>query len=193
MRGKTKHIVSKGWMVVIALFVAVFGFLAFSVGSGAWQIRPVLSGSMRPGFPVGGVVITRREPISDLRLDSVIVTHPPGEPHFDLIHRIIEIKSQRADSAVVQTKGDDNSAPDPFVITVEGPSIYQVQYSFPLLGYPAVWAHSPRGRQLLLGLAVLLILAVVTRTLVRRRRPVVTDATNGPPVGSEPHPELVSA
>lgn len=158
-----------GTHVTAALLLVLVSLLAGAVLSGNWQIRPVLSGSMRPGFSVGGVVVTEREPLRDLQLRSVIVTHPPGEPHFDLIHRIIQIESQGADSAVVQTMGDDNPAPDPFHVVVRGPWIYVVRFSVPWVGYPALWAHSPRGRQILLGLAVILALFVIARTLLARR------------------------
>jgi signal peptidase len=154
--------------VLLLAAVALLGLLGYSVGSGQWQIRPILSGSMRPGFPVGGVAITQREPLADLRVNEVIVTHPPNQPHFDLIHRIIQIKSVTANGAVVQTKGDDNPVADPFTVQVKGPWIYQVRTTVPVLGYAAVAVHSPRGRRILL--AGLLVLTVLARTLLGRRR-----------------------
>lgn len=154
--------------VVAAVGLCVFAGLAFAVVSGNWQIRPILSGSMEPGFPVGGVAVTQRMPISDLQLRSVIVTHPPGQPHFDLIHRIVQIKSQTADTAVVQTMGDANSAPDPFTVRVYGPWIYRVRFTVPLIGYPALWAHSHSGRLIVFACGLLLAFAGLLRSLFGR-------------------------
>jgi signal peptidase len=157
-------------IALLAVVLAVFGVATFLVGSGRWQARPILSGSMRPGFAVGSVALTEREPLSSLRLDAVIVTHPPGEPHVDLVHRVIQIKSMTSRGAVVQTKGDANSAADPFTVRVNGPWIYQVKTTIPLVGYAALAVHSPAGRRLLLGLAALLLVIAWLRILGQQRR-----------------------
>ena len=170
-------------MLGAVLLLLVVG-LGAEVTSGRWSIHPVLSGSMRPGFPVGGIVITEREPLSRLQLRDVIVTHPPGEPHFDLIHRVISIASRTNDSVTAQTMGDANPAPDPFQVVVHGPWMYQVKYSLPLLGYPALWAHSPGGRRIFLAVAIGLLLVAALRsgwasTRKRSRGPAETRPATG--------------
>ncbi|MHB1885303.1 MAG: signal peptidase I [Acidimicrobiales bacterium] len=167
------------WALATILLAALVVF-GYAVISGEWQVQPIVSGSMEPGFSVGGVVVAQREPLADLTLRSVIVTHPPHMPHYDLVHRIVEIKTLTADSAVVQTMGDDNTVPDPFLITVHGPWIYQVRFSVPFVGYPALWVHSPRGKVLLLAIAAALILLVATRVVLDRRRRKRKTITAGP-------------
>jgi signal peptidase I len=181
----TKRKISAATMAAALLFLCLIGLLAVEVGSGQWQIRPVLSGSMRPGFPVGGLAITEREPFADLAIRSVIVTHPPGAPHFNLIHRIIAIKSRNGDSAVLQTMGDANAAPDPFIVHIEGPWIYQVRFTLPLIGYPAVAIHSPRGRLLLLALGILLLLWAAWRSRRGRRGKDIPAVSEGEAVPSD--------
>ncbi len=167
---KQKRRLSPSMTITLAVLIGILTLLALAVGSGHWQVRPILSGSMSPGFPVGGVAVTDREPLADLKVNDVIITHPPGEPHFDLIHRVIQIKSLSADSAVVQTKGDANPAADPFVIKVHGPWMYRARFTVPLVGYAAIEVHSPKGRRLLLAIAALLVLFVVGRSLLANRR-----------------------
>ena len=93
-----------------------------------------------------------------------------------MIHRIIQIKSVSADSAVVQTKGDANAAPDPFTVRVKGPWIYQVKTAVPFVGYAALAVHSPRGRRILLVIAAALFALAWIRVARQRRRSLDTDA-----------------
>lgn len=166
------------WLFAGLAFGLLLVGLAIAVGSGQWQIRPILSGSMRPGFPLGGVAVTEREPLSALRVRDVVVTHPPGQPKVDLIHRVIEIKSVGPAGAVVQTMGDANAAPDPFTVDIKGPYIYTVRFAVPLVGYPAVALHSMNGRRILLGLAVVLVAVAALRAArdALRRRPPTRSA-----------------
>ena len=153
------------------LVVAVLGGLAVvgvNVGLGRWQIHPVLSGSMRPGLAVGSVVVMQREPVSDLAVRDVILTNPPGEPHFDIVHRVVSI-TPAPGGPVVQTMGDDNSAPDPWRVKIRSPYIYQARFSVPLLGYVALYLHGPRGRKTLLAIAAFLLLLAAAGSLWQRR------------------------
>ncbi len=51
-----------------------------AVFSGAYQVRPVLSSSMTPKLPLGGVVITQRVPVTVVHAGDVIVFHDPYTP-----------------------------------------------------------------------------------------------------------------
>jgi signal peptidase len=146
----------------LALLVALTTLLvvvlagAAAVLSGAYQVRPVLSGSMRPGLPVGGAVVTHRVPVTSLHQRDVIVFHPPDRPRELVVHRIVAIDSGAA-GTVVQTQGDANDAPDPWRLTLHGDTVYRAQLSVPFLGYASVWMHSPTGRRVLLVLGLLLV------------------------------------
>ncbi len=155
---------------MLAVAAAVVVLMAVAVGSGAWQIRPVLSGSMRPGLPIGGVVVTQRIPLDELALRDVAVFHPPFDPHADYVHRVISLHREGS-TVVVRTQGDDNIYPDPWTLRLHGRYAYVARFSVPLLGYPAVWAHSPTGRRDLLGAGAALAAAFAgTYALDRRRR-----------------------
>jgi len=151
---------------VVAL--AGLAVVAVAVLSGRWQIRPILSGSMRPGFAVGGVVVTERVPLADLRLGEVAVFHPPGQPSIDYVHRVIALH-RGDDGLVVHTKGDDNLYPDPWTLHVDGRYAYVARFTVPFLGYAAIWVHSPGGRRIILLAAGLLALGLVAAGLLERR------------------------
>ena len=159
------------WIIraVSAALIGLVGLAAFAVLSGRYQVRPVLSGSMRPGFPVGGVVITERVPVSSLHVRDVVVLHRPDEPQELFVHRIISLTSGPA-GVVVKTQGDANAAPDPWQVTLRGDTAYRVLGSVPLVGYAAVWVHNPDGRRTLLAFGLLMILAAAGSVFAARRR-----------------------
>lgn len=174
-------------VAVTILVLAALGVVA--VGTGRYQIRPILSGSMRPGLPVGGVVIAKRVPISALEIRDVVVFHPPNEPNTFVVHRIISLERE-AGEVRIQTQGDANDVPDAWTAVLRGRFAYRAVYTVPLVGYIAVWAHNPDGRRILL-LAGLLLLAVAgaTAALQLRRRRTSPD----PPVDQgESEPEEAS-
>lgn len=156
--------------VVIAIVVALAALCVAAVASGRYQVRPVLSGSMRPGLPVGGIVVTQQVPASSLNVRDVIVFHRPDKPDELVVHRIVTMK-QGPSGPVVQTQGDANNAADPWTVTLQGDTAYRAVFSLPYAGYVAVWMHSPAGRTaiLLVGLA-LVIGAGVSGVFSRRAK-----------------------
>jgi hypothetical protein len=74
----------------------------------------------------------------------------------------------------VRTQGDDNLYPDPWTLHFLGHWAYEARFSLPLLGYVAVWVHSPLGRSaMLIGAGVLALILVVSVALdnrIKRRK-----------------------
>lgn len=154
---------------VIVLVMGLVGLGVTAVLSGSYQLQPVLSGSMRPGLPVGGVVVTKRVPITSLKVRDVVVLHRPDKPQELYVHRIVRL-SHVAGGMSVQTQGDANNAPDPWRVTLRGTTAYRVVYAVPLVGYAAVWVHSPQGRRTFLLLGLLMVLGAAASVLIGRRR-----------------------
>ncbi|MGH9293173.1 MAG: signal peptidase I [Acidimicrobiales bacterium] len=144
--------------IVVAVLLAGVVLVGVAVSSGSWQIQPILSGSMQPGFPVGGVVVTQRVPVSSLQVRDVVLFHPPGEHDVTYVHRIISLE-HTSHGVIVRTQGDDNASPDPWSLHLLGSSVYEARFTVPVVGYVAVWGHSPSGRKdILLAAASLLVL-----------------------------------
>lgn len=148
---------------IILLIVVGFSVVGVAVMSGKWQIRPILSGSMEPGFSVGGVVVTETVPTSSLKVGDVAVFYPPFEHTASYVHRIVTL-SRKDGVSTITTKGDANLTTDPWIVTLKGKSAYLARFTLPLLGYAAVWVHSPEGRYYLvvIGLILLFVLIGVT-------------------------------
>jgi signal peptidase len=154
------------WSALIVVVLAALGFTVVSVLSGAWMVTPILSGSMQPGLPVGGVAISERVPASSLAVRDVIIFKNPLNSAQDVVHRIIQLNFNSSGQAVVKTQGDANSIPDPWTATLHGKDVYVVQFTLPLLGYPAVYTN--HGLDMMVGGA--LVLLVVVGTVVERER-----------------------
>lgn len=165
-RERPPRVVRRGWRrvlwvvdrVVLVSVLAAVAALAVGVGTGDLQLRPVLSGSMRPTLPLGGVVVTQRIPLSSLHVGDIAAFHPPGYPSLYYIHRVIWLK-RTTHGVLIRTKGDANRTRDPWTLRVRGSEAYVARVAVPFLGYPAVWVHSPSGKRVLLYLAGALFLA----------------------------------
>lgn len=175
----------------LVLVVLIAAGSAAAVLSGRYQARPVLSGSMRPGLPIGGVVVTKRVPVSSLQVRDVIVFHRPDNPEELVVHRIIALHHVGG-STVIRTKGDDNPVRDPWKVTLRGSTAYRAEFSVPLVGYAAIWWHQPLTRTVALGLAALCALAalliLLISTMLRRRAPAV-DPPEHPSESAPDEPE----
>jgi len=156
------------WSILIAALLGGGALVTFTIATGGWTISPILSGSMRPGFPVGGVVVAEREPMGSLAVGDVILFQNPNQPSVTMVHRIINLQVGPSGQPVVKTKGDANSAADPWTAVLRGRTIYVAEFTLPLLGYLAVGTN--HGVDLMIGGAILL-LVMVSIVLGRDRKP----------------------
>ena len=152
----------------MALLVAGTIVVVLAVASGSWRMDPVLSGSMRPSFPVGGLVLAERVPVRSIEVGDVVLFTPPWAPGETYVHRVISLSRQRG-STTIRTKGDANPVADPAPVHLTGRWIYEARAVVPFVGYLAVWCHSPAG-ELELAVAALVTAIGVAGWSVGGRR-----------------------
>ena len=125
-------------MVVWCLLIAAGALLALiGIGPhiGRYETLSVLSGSMRPGIPVGAMVVVTPESPRDLRVGQIITYQIPVDDHRVVSHRVVKVvKGAGTNHPVFQTKGDANNAPDTWLAQVSGTTVWQVRYSVPGVG-----------------------------------------------------------
>jgi signal peptidase len=155
-------------MVFVLAILGSAGIGAWALAQGSWAVNPVLSGSMRPGFTVGGVVISQRIPVSELAVRDVIVFHNPNKPSEEMAHRIVQMTKGSNGRLLIKTQGDANPVRDPWTLSIRGKYVYKVRWSLPLLGYVAVAYQNHRGVALL-GAGFVLILVALS-IVIRQRR-----------------------
>lgn len=97
----------KGYVGTAIFGVVLVGIIWFSIG--VFPVRPVIiySGSMRPAFDAGDIVVVAKKDPVFLRAGDIISYRVEDSP-VPVIHRIMEITEDR----IIVTKGDDNNHSD---------------------------------------------------------------------------------
>ena len=93
---------------------------------GLYRPVTVLSGSMRPTFSPGDMVIVAPEPVSAVRVGQVISYQVPVGIHQVETHRVVKILQGGA-HPVIQTQGDANNWPDPWTAKLEGNTAWRMR------------------------------------------------------------------
>jgi signal peptidase I len=155
------------YVLVLAILGAA-GIAALALVRGTWMVTPVLSGSMRPGLSVGGVVISERVPVDSLHIRDVIIFRDPYKPSEQIVHRIVKITKGSGGKLLFHTQGDANNVRDPWTLSIVGDYIYRARWSVPLVGYVAIAYQNHRGF-FLLGAGILLILIAIATLLEARQ------------------------
>src|SRR5437867_11828955 len=119
----------------LLLGAAVLLFLAIGLlpRTGWYRVETVLSGSMRPAFAPGDMIVVSPEPLRDVQAGQVISYHIPiGDQHVQT-HRIVQVV-RGGDHPVVRTKGDANDSVDPWKARLGGTTAWRVRLVAPKLG-----------------------------------------------------------
>jgi len=144
--------------VLVLLAVAVLALFGLGPHTGLYRTETVLSGSMVPRFSPGDVVVVTPEPSSSLRVGQVITYNVPVGDHQPVTHRVVAILHAGRDP-VIRTRGDANSAPDPWTARLAGPTVWRERWVIPYAGWVIEWLRRPAARYpLAIGLPLLLCL-----------------------------------
>jgi signal peptidase I len=134
--------VRAGWVwaqrVLLALGAIFFVTIAVLPHLGLYRPVTVLSGSMRPTFSPGDMVIVTPEAVNSVRVGQVISYQVPTGIHQVETHRIVKILQGGA-HPVIQTQGDANNWPDPWTAKLEGTTAWRMRAVVPGLGYVVNW------------------------------------------------------
>ena len=149
---------------VLARLLLAFALLALVLlgllpNLGWYRTETVLSGSMKPYFSPGDIVVVTPEATRDVRVGQVISYHIPVGDHHVQSHRVIKVV-RGGDHPLVRTKGDANAAPDPWTARLNGGTAWQVRAVVPKAGWAIVWLRTPAIRRIAI-FAVPLLLAIL--------------------------------
>jgi signal peptidase len=163
-----------GGVVLVVLALAALG-AAVAVHLGRLSLQPALSGSMRPVFQPGDLVVTQPEPVSSLRQGQVIEFVPPGktQPYMHRVTRLTQIGA----ATYIVTKGDANRVADPWGrISLRTSTVYKMTAVIPKLGWLVT---IPRGTLMLVLLVpaglILLLTSVGSFLKQRNQQPINTE------------------
>jgi len=148
-------------VMAVAVILGVLGSVL-----GFYRADTVLSGSMRPGYPEGSVVIATRQDSNTLAVGQVIIFTAPA-PYGEVVtHRVQTVTlDEKTGQPLITTKGDNNPTADPWKALVPADEVWVVKGRMPLLGWVANWAV--RWWPLLLGFVVALPMAGFATNRIR--------------------------
>ena len=155
----------------LVVVIAVAAFLALAVGphTGAYRTTTMLTGSMRPLYPPGSVLVITPQPASALAPGQVITFNAPIEDRRVVTHRVVSV-DHSGSKPVIVTKGDANSGNDPWTAKVTGDTVWRVRGVVPHVGSALRALREPRVQFVLTrGLPALLLLTLLVS--VWRPRP----------------------
>ena len=130
--------------------------LALVPRTGWYRPVTVLSGSMKPAFAPGDMVVVTPEPVEDVRRGQVISYRIPIGDHHVQTHRVIKVV-RRGPHPLVRTKGDANPVADPWTAELHGTTVWRVHAVLPKLGWAVFWLRAPLVHNLTVLLAPVLL------------------------------------
>ena len=147
------------WSVRGLLPVATLAFVVLAVGPHVlgYRTMTMLTGSMAPQIAPGDVVLSTPIDVHDVAVGMVISYHIPIDDHRVVTHRVVSVQNGRDGDVTVQTKGDANTAVDPWQATLQGDTAYRLRAVLPEVGHVIGWLREPVvARSLVYGAPALL-------------------------------------
>jgi len=147
--------------ITIFLVLIFWASLTFALGTSS-PAYVVSSGSMIPTLNVGDIIIVKdKDSFQTLQVGDIIVFHSPALDGRVIVHRIYSIATDQYGVAIY-TKGDNNYAPDAWVVR-ESHYIGKVIFTLPYLGKVTSIIQPPLNYILILFFIVLIFVAELKR------------------------------
>src|SRR3954454_9897331 len=125
------------WFVRGLVVVAALAFAVLAVGPHVlgYRTMTMLTGSMSPEIDPGDVGISTPLAVAGGHEGMVISYHIPIDDHRVVTHRVVSVEHGDDGTVTVQTKGDANTALDPWKATLQGDTAYEVRAVIPAIGH----------------------------------------------------------
>ena len=165
-------------LTTLLLVVGIGALFFLTIGPRVFHYRTatMLTGSMVPTINPGDVILDTQEPTSDIAIGQIITYHIPIDDHRVESHRVVWLRHAKDGAVVFRTKGDANTAPDPWTARASTPTVWRVRAVLPVVG-SVIRALRQPVMHLLLGIA--LPAALVLGLLVTIWRPTTTSEDAG--------------
>jgi len=157
------------WLVRGVMGLAVLAFLFLAVGPHllGYRTMTMLTPSMSPAIEPGDVTVVTPIAMSEITEGMVIAYHKPIEDRSLVTHRVVSVETDADGAVQVQTKGDANTAIDPWIATLQGETAYELRAVVPELGHVIQALRAPVVAQVLLYGAPALLAGWVLLTIWR--------------------------
>lgn len=145
------------WAATIILVAALLTLAALGTAI-LMGLKPavVKTGSMRPDYPPGSLILVKPTPADQLKLGQVITFTDPDNAARGLVtHRIVKVERQKG-APIFTTQGDANPVPDTWRLKLSNDAGLMT-YSVPYAGQLSLLVRTKQGYMFLLGIPVLLL------------------------------------
>jgi signal peptidase len=160
----------RGATTVTVLIGAVAGVAALSLTGlrlAGYQPEVVYTGSMRPTFPIGSLVFAHPVPSSTVEVGDVISFADPIDSTKVITHRVVERVRRGDGSFAYRTKGDFNSARDPWNLALPARA-GKIAFHVPVAGYVLWYGRTREARLVLVAAIALALLGSLLRGIWRQ-------------------------
>lgn len=125
------------WALLLAMLAVLVVTILIPAVAGAERFT-VLTGSMRPTYPPGSLIVVKPVEKEELRIGLPITYQLETGKSAVVTHRIVATSQNAMGQRSYTTQGDANDAPDPKPVIAEQVR-GEVWYSVPYLGYVNTW------------------------------------------------------
>jgi signal peptidase len=147
--------------ITVFLVLIFWAGLTFALGTSS-PAYVVSSGSMIPTLNVGDIIVVKdKDSFKSLQVGDIIVFHSPAGDGRVIVHRIYSMTIDQYGVAIY-TKGDNNPAPDGWVVR-ESHYIGKVVFTLPYLGRITSIIQPPLNYILILFFIVLIFVVELKR------------------------------
>lgn len=149
-------------VILIPIILLVF-FLPAQFGGNTYFLV-ILSGSMEPEYPVGGLAILKQPNLDDIQVGDVIAFKPANNEDTNIFvtHRIVEITEEG-----FITKGDANEDIDMSIVASEQ-VVARAEFIIPYLGYGLMKLSNLLKTKFGLLIVILIPASVILFTEIRK-------------------------
>ncbi len=137
-----------GWTVLVVMVVAAVS-VALATTVGGFHVTRVLSNSMQPTFSAGDIIIVRDQALSDINKGDVVVLPDPNSSSL-FVHRLDSVEREGG-RTMVTTWGDNNPAPDAWLLEVTSDTVPVYTVAIPTAGLPLPTLREATSQMLLAG------------------------------------------
>jgi signal peptidase len=162
--------VAMGAWLILALAVVALATVTLGPRLGLFQIETVLSGSMEPVFEPGDLLVVVPEPLTDVRAGQVLSFQTPAPDNRVETHRVVRVINPGPHPVII-TKGDANSASDPWHARLHGATAWRMAGVVPHAGAAIRTLRRPWVHVVAVLLVPLLLAAAALHSIWRPQKP----------------------
>jgi signal peptidase len=167
MDGVVRYVQAMVMVVALLLALAVAAIIVLPRAAG-WTTLVVLSGSMEPAMPVGGLAFVEPGDADEIEAGDVVTYPRPDKPETLVSHRVVAVSDQLGE-LTLWTKGDANESNDAWAVPADQ-AVGRVRFTLPYLGHVSQRMQTPRGYLSVLAIPAALVILVESVNIIRTLR-----------------------